>query len=664
MKKLLIFILIVAAAAGAYFYFSDDSEYVPDVAIEAGANEQGHTAPTQQTAKTNLALLQALPFADRGDFDLAQQGLIAAPEALVIKNIKGEIIWDLTQYAFTQNDAPATANPSLWRQTQLNTMAGLFQVAEGIYQIRGFDLANMTLIQGGSGWIVVDPLTAQETAAAALAFAHEHLGEQPVSAILFTHSHIDHFGGVDGVLPTDRKIPIIAPKGFMDEATSENVMAGVAMQRRAGYMYGRDLARNERGHIGTGLGQEPPFKGTIGIAQPTQIVEHTGQTLNIDGVDFEFQYTPASEAPAEFTFYLPKQQAFCGAEVISRNLHNVYTLRGAKVRDALLWSDYIHEALNLFGNRTAVYFGSHHWPLWGQDNIQTFMKRQRDTYKYIHDQSLRLANLGYTPKEIAEQVKLPESLQGTFYNRDYYGTVSHNSKAVYQWYFGWYDANPANLNPLPPSDAGAKYLEFMGGADAVVDKAQTSFDAGDYRWVAEVLNHVVMAEPNHAPARALLAKTYDQLGYVAESGPWRDVYLSAAYELRHGRSEQKVNMNNAINLLSAIPLDKFFDAMAARLNGPDADGEDLAVNFIFTDLDQGYHLWIENAVLHHEPYTDQTANATLRLTHSLFIEMAVNDAGASALMSDDLDIEGSSIDLISFFGLLDKPDGRFGIVTP
>jgi alkyl sulfatase BDS1-like metallo-beta-lactamase superfamily hydrolase len=370
--------------------------------------------------------------------------------------------------------------------------------------------------------------------------------------------------------------------------------------------------------VDTGLGKAPA-NGTIGIVAPTELVERTGQELTVDGVRFVFQIASGSEAPAELTFYLPERKAFCGAEVVSHNLHNLYTLRGAKVRDALKWSGYITEMLGLFGD-AEVYFGSHHWPVWGNARVRAFLESQRDTYKYLHDQTVRLALQGLTSREIAEQVELPEALRKTFSSRDYYGTVRHNVKAVYQFYFGWYDGNPANLDPLPPADAAEKYVEFMGGADEVLRKAQASFDQGEYRWTAEVLNHLVFADPDNAAAKALLARAYDQLGYQAESGPWRDSYLSGAYELRHGAPEQGLDLASALELLRHTPVPRFLDAMAVRLNGPDAEGKDMTINLVFTDLGESYVLSLKNAVLHHHAGPpDPGANATLKLTQELYL---------------------------------------------
>ncbi len=631
------------------------------------ADEQGHTAPTPETIQANAAVLGDLPFHDQQDFNDARRGFIAGENPLVVKN-EAEVVFDQKAYAFIQGPAPASVNPSLWRQAQLNNIHGLFEVTEGIYQLRGFDLANLTLIQGNTGWIVVDPLTTRETAAQALALARRHLGDRSVSAVIFTHSHVDHFGGVLGILTpeetTARHVRIIAPKGFMLEATSENILAGPTMIRRADYMYGRELARSVRGHVDSGLGKQPAM-GKVGILNPTDLVDGTPQEMIIDGVTFIFQSVPESEAPAEFTFYLPEKKAFCGAEMVSRQMHNLYTLRGAKVRNALAWSNYIDEALQLFG-RAEIYFGTHHWPIWGNERIVTFLKQQRDTYKFIHDQTLRLAHSGYTPLEIADQLQMPASLRGVFSSREYYGTLRHNARAVYQYYYGWFDGNPANLNPLPPVEAAQRYIEYMGGAEAVLSKARASFEKGDYRWVAEIVNKLVFADPANTAARALLASTYDQLGYQSESGPWRDVYLTGAFELRHGGPENGFDLSRSRELLKQAPLERFFDAMATRLNGPKADGVQMTVNFIFTDLAETHVLNIENAVLHHRKGApDPQADASVKLTHDLYLDMALGSVKIKdALFSDSLSLDGNIIDLVRFFALFDKPEKTFAIVTP
>ena len=636
--------------------------YAPD------ADSNGHTAPTAATVAANAAVLEALDFSNEQDFEDANRGLIASDPGLQVYSPSGELVWDLPANEFIKGEAPGSVNPSLWRQARLNNIHGLFEVTQGIYQLRGYDLSNMTIIEGKTGWIIVDPLTARETASAALAFALKHLDERPIVAMIFTHSHIDHFGGVLGVLASGQvhveNIRIIAPQGFMEEATSENIIAGTAMSRRAMLMYGKNLARSERGHVDSGLGISPAF-GTFGLLEPTEIIDHTPQTLEIDGIEFVFQNAPGSEAPAELTFYLPHAKAFNGAEVTSHNMHNLYTLRGAKVRDALRWSNYIDESIELFGD-AEVYLASHHWPLWGNERIIEFLKVQRDTYKYLHDQTVRLFNQGLTADEIAEELELPASLQTTFHNRGYYGTTRHNARAVYQGYLGWYDGNPAHLNPHPPAQAAGRYVDLAGGADAMLHKAQAAYDSADYRWAAELLNHLVFAGPGNSNAKSLLAATYDQLGYQAESGPWRDVYLTAAYELRNGPPEEGFNVAAMKDVLRQTPVRRFFDSMAARLNGPDSEGVELRVNFVFTDLGESYLLDISNAVLHHWPSNPDTeANATLNLTHGMFIQMLTGKAGLKdMLLSDELDLEGSKLDLVKFFSLFDKPQGRFNIVTP
>ena len=665
MRQLIPTMLILALALGACSPKKQAPRFAganlpPDVA--------GNTAPTEQTAALNASVAEALPLSDPQDFEDAKRGLIASDVNLRVEGAEGTVIWDMPAYSFVDGEAPASVNPSLWRQARLNNIHGLFEVTKGVYQLRGYDLANMSLIEGKTGWIVVDPLTAEQTARAAIAFARAHLGDKPVSAVIFTHSHIDHFGGVLGVLTPEeaeeRKVPIIAPELFIDEATSENIVAGVTMSRRALYMFGLRLPRTERGHVGSGLGKGPAH-GTFGILRPTETISETTTELTIDGVKFVFQNAPGSEAPSELTFYLPDLKTFCGAEVVSHNMHNLYTLRGAKVRDALKWSGYIDEVIALFGD-AEVYFGSHHWPVWGNERIIGFLQKQRDTYKYINDQTLRLALHGYTPREIAEQLKLPESLRTSFPNRGYYGTLKHNAKAVYQRYFGWYDGNPANLDPLPPTEAGAKYVELAGGAANLLKGAQAAYDEGDYRWVAEVVNHLVFADPDNREARELLARAYDQLGYQAESGPWRDVYLTGAFELRHGGPDEGIDLASAMDMLKQAPPERFLDAMAARLNGPEAEGKEMVVNLVFSDLGTSHVLELKNSVLrHYKRDPDPDANVTLRITHDLYLQMATGRVGIKdTVFTDDLKVEGSRIDLVRFFRLFDKPDGTFNIVVP
>jgi alkyl sulfatase BDS1-like metallo-beta-lactamase superfamily hydrolase len=638
------------------------------VEVDSSADEQGHSAPTTFTITANRAVSKSLPLADQQDFEDATRGFIGSDAQVVARNREGELVWNLPAYDFIEGDAPDSVNPSLWRQASLNNIAGLFKVTDRVYQVRGYDLANMSIIEGETGWIIVDPLTARETSTAALALAREHLGDKPVVAVIFTHSHIDHFGGIFGVISEEQyaqgKVRVIAPEGFMEEATSENIIAGIAMNRRALLMYGKNLARSERGHVGSGLGKSPAF-GSIGIIEPTEIINATPQVKVIDGLEFVFQNAPSSEAPAELTFSLPQLGAYCGAEIATKTMHNLYTLRGTKIRDALKWSGYINEMIDL-SRGAGVYFASHHWPVWGGDHIRAYLEQQRDTYKYMHDQTVRMFNAGMTSREIAEEIALPQSLQNGFSTRGYYGTLRHNSKAVYQGYLGWYDANPANLNSLPPEEAAVRYVELAGGADALLQKAGAAYDKGEYRWAAELLNHLVFADADNGRAKGLLANTYDQLGYQAESAPWRDVYLAAAFELRHGAPDQAIDMALLVDMLKRTPVDLFFQSMSVRLNGPKADGVERSVAINFSDLGTSYLLQIKNSVMHYtQTSAPVTTDATLTLSHGLFVRMLTGDVGLrETLTSDDLDVDGSVVDLLRFFSLFDAPDGLFNIVTP
>ena len=621
---------------------------------------------TSETLKVNAQFANELQLDDPQAFEEAKRGLIARPEGQIL-GANGGVLIDFDAFKFVAGPAPETVNPSLWRQAILNAQIGLFKVTEGVYQLRGFDIANITLIEGQTGWIVVDALTARETAAAAMAFARKHLGNKPVTAMVFTHSHVDHFGGALGVASAqevaERKIPVIASEGFMEEATSENILVGTAMARRSMYQFGKNLDRSAKGLVDTGLGKNLAY-GSVGILAPTQLIQQPTQALTLDGVRFIFHNVPGAEAPAELSFSLPDKKVYGGAENLSQTMHNLLPVRGAKVRDALRWSTYMQEALDQMAD-AEVYVGQHNWPIWGKARITEFITQHRDVYKYIHDQTVRLANAGFTPREIADKIKLPPSLSRYPGSRGYYGDLRHNVKAVYQFYLGAYDGNPANLNPLPPQASAQKYLELMGGVDKTVAAAQAAYDKGDYRWAAELLNHAVFGAPDHKPAKALLARTYDQMGYMAEAATWRNSYLTAAAELRQGTPTQGVDRSNLVDMLTQTPIERFLEAMAASLNGPAAEGKNLKINLVFSDKKASYVLWIENAVLHFKksaPAPD--AQATLTLTHPLFVKMMTGTAGVKdTLLSDDLQIGGSKIDLIRFMSLLDKAPGNFAIVT-
>jgi alkyl sulfatase BDS1-like metallo-beta-lactamase superfamily hydrolase len=631
----------------------------------------GESKPaTDPTRSANTRVLEQLPFGDRQSFEDAARGFIATLDPLTIhREGSARPVYDLSGVGFLDGPAPDTVNPSLWRQAQLNAQHhGLFEVTDGLYQVRSFDIANMTLIRGESGWVVVDPLTSTEASRAALALANDHLGERPVVAVIYTHSHVDHFGGALGVVDPDDalagRVQVVAPEHFVDEALSENVLAGNAMGRRATYMYGNLLPPSPTGFVSTGLGAALSM-GSTGFVPPNDIVRETGETRTLDGIEFEFQMTPGTEAPAEFVFYLPQFKALCMSEITSHHLHNVYTLRGAQVRDALAWSAQIQESIELFGDRLEIQFACHHWPTWGREAALKYLKSQRDLYKYIHDQTLRLANHGLTKEEIAEQIELPASLGQRFYNRGYYGSLHHDVCAVYVKYLGHFDGNPGTLHRHPPAAAGRRYVEFMGGPEAVLEKAAESFAEGDYRWVAEVVGHVVMSDPDNAAARTLLADALEQLGYQAESAVWRNFYLSGALELRRDQRTE-TTFRASEGMVRGIPLDNVFKAMAVRLNGPAAEGVSLSLNLKFQDVDRPYVLAIENSVLHGFADAERAEpTATLTMTSLDFKRLMFGLIdGPTLIEQGKLEIDGDAMALVQLAGLFDQFERRFPIVTP
>ena len=609
--------------------------------------------------------LALLPFDDRSDFDDARRGQLAPPSDGVVRGTDGRMVWDLDAYAFLlDEDCPATANPSLWRQAQLNAIAGLFEVVPGVYQVRGVDLSNMTLVEGEGGVLVIDPLISVETAEAALALYRQHRGERPVAGVLYTHSHVDHFGGVRGVIGDSDEVPVIAPAGFLDHAVSENVYAGPAMTRRAAYMYGNLLDPGPTGQLGTGLGLATST-GRVSLVAPTVDITETGQELTVDGIRMEFQLTPGTEAPAEMNFLLVDHRALCAAENATHNLHNVVTLRGALVRDARAWSRYLDEAVDRFGDRLDVVFAQHHWPRWGRERALDLLEKQRDLYGYLHDQTLRLLNQGYTAAEIAERIELPPSLAREWHCRGYYGSVSHNVKAVYQRYLGWFDGNPAHLWPHPPEEAARRYVDFMGGADEVLRKAEASLADGDLRWVAEVTSHVVFADPANTTARELLARAFDQLGYGSENATWRNFFLSGALELRGGVVRSADRAASA-DLLGALSVEHVFDSLAVRVDGPKAADLSLTVAWHFTEPEGRYLMRLSNGVLSHRPGREgDEADATIRLARSALDDLLTNRVALDELLtSGRLVLEGDVAALGSLFGVLDHPDPGFAIVTP
>ena len=620
------------------------------------------------TARANAAVLADLPFADTTDEANARRGLIAEATGTVTAD-DGRVVWDFDRWGFLDGDAPDTANPSLWRQGRLNAIAGVFEVADGICQARGFDLSVASFIRGASGWIVVDPLISVETMRAAMAMVREHVADLPVAAVIYTHSHVDHFGGVRAIVTDEEvasgRIRIVAPIGFLEESVSENVMLGNAMSRRASYMYGNLAGWGPAQGIGAGLGQLTS-SGTVTLIPPTDIVSETGQEMAIDGVRFVFQHTPGAEAPAELCFFLPERRALCMSEIATHTLHNVYTLRGAKIRDALAWSRHVDDAIHLFGAEADVVFSSHHWPTWGNADVLAFLRGQRDLYRYIHDETLRLANHGYGPVEIAEMIELPDGIARSFANRGYYGSVSHDVKAVYVYYLGFFDGNPAHLHELPPAEAARRRVEYMGGADAVLARARADFERGDYRWVAQVVNDVVFADPTNVAARELQADTLEQLGYATENGTWRDFYLTGAKELRDGVMHGPAASTGSADLIRAMSIEQFLQYLAVRLNGPKAAAARWHFDLVFTDLDERYLLEVGNGVLNATKGASAAQpTATVTLTRPALDAVILGQATFESLAADgSLRIDGDAAAFADFLRLLDTFEFWFDIVTP
>ncbi len=610
---------------------------------------------------------------DPADFDRASRGLVAQHATGVIEGAWGPA-WDVSKYDFIEQGAPNpdTVHPSLWRQAQLNAIHGLFEVAPGMWQARGYDISNITFIEGATGWIVIDPLTVEGCARDCLALANEHLGERPVTAVIYTHSHTDHFGGVLGVTSPEAVAAgdcrIIAPEHFLREAISENVIAGFAMARRAIYQFGPLLPPGAQGHVDCGLGKAIPLSPP-GLLAPTEEITHTGEELVVDGVRIVFQLTPEAEAPAEMNFFFPDRVDggagwLCMAENCTHNMHNLVPIRGAQVRDALKWSKYIGEAIDLFADRADLMFASHHWPRWGSDDVRGFLTRQRDMYRYIHDQTMRLANHGETPLEIAEQIELPPELSHECHTTGYYGHLAHNVKAVYQRYLSWYDGNPANLWKLPPSEVGQRYVELAGGSDALLSAARTSFERGDYRWVAELVNHLVFADPSNGEARDLQADALEQLGFQCESATFRNAYLTGAQELRQGHPPRNPAMRRGY--LDAMTIEQLLDAMSVRLRAEDVGGVDVAVNLVVEDADdRDWKLILSNRALQGSPGAAANGAATLTLPREALVELAAGEIDADQLSADErVGLDGDAAAVHAVFGHLDTFLSMFPIVEP
>ena len=621
------------------------------------------------TKAANQAVREYLPFEDQTDFENAGRGFIATLESGRITGEGGATVYDMKQYEFLEKGDPTTVNPSLWRQSRLNAMDGLFKVIDGIYQVRAFDLANITFIRGKKGWIVVDPLTANETAKAAYDLLQKHVEKAPITAVIYTHSHLDHFAGVKGLVSTEQvekgEVMLIGPEHFFIESVNENLMAGNQMGRRASYMYGNVLPKSPEGTVGSGLGVTTAA-GTVTIIEPTTDINKTPQRLIVDGVEMVFMHTPGAEAPAELMFWMPEKKAFCQAEEINHTLHNLYTLRGAQVRNGLKWSKYIHETIEMFGDEVEVSFGSHHWPTWGNQEIVDYWKKQRDLYRYVHDEVLRLANHGYTLLEVGEMVELPDSLGQSFANRGYYGSVNHNAKAQYQLYFGFFTGNPADLHPLPPEAAGKKFVEYMGGAGAVIKKARADYERGEYRWAATALNHVVFADPENKKAKDLLAQTYEQMGYQAESGPWRNFYLSGAKELRDGVVKTATPNTGSPDIVRNLGLETYLDYLAVRLNHPKAAGRDMTFNITLPDVGEKFVISVENGVMN---YTlgkhAKKPDAAVTLDRAVLDDINLGQTSFDQAVADGkAKITGNSAKFDEFVTLLDRFEFWFNIVTP
>ncbi len=625
--------------------------------------------PSAQTIASNAAVLKQLPFSDRTDFESISKGLIA-PFKGQIKDASGKVIWDVQAYDFLAKDqAPESVNPSLWRLAQLNAHAGLFEVSPKLYQVRGLDLANMTIIEGDDGLIIIDPLTMAETAKAALDLYYANRPHKPVVAVIYSHTHVDHFGGVRGVIDEADvkagKVKVFAPAGFMEHVMSENVMAGNAMSRRAQYQFGSLLPRGENGQVDAGLGKSSPTGGTVTLIPPTDLIAKELETRTIAGIQFEFQLTPGTEAPAEMNMYLPELKALCMAENATQMMHNVLTPRGAQVRDAKAWSQYLDDSLARYGDKADVLFAQHNWPTWGGERIRTFLADQRDMYAFLNDRTLHLLNQGLTPQEIADTItKLPGSLDQKWYTRGYYGSLSFNTRAVYQRYMGFYDGNPANLNPLPPVDTAKRTVEAMGGGAAVLDKMRKAMASGDYRWAAQLGNQLLFAEPDNAEAHKAQAETLEQLGYQSENATWRNMYLTGAMELRNGVPPH-AGTSVSVDMVRAMSPEMFFDYLAVRLDSDKAVNHDLTLNWTFDDLQKDFNLTLRNGVLTHRAGLNPAADASVSLSKDTLEKISLKQLDFPTAMQKGLiKLQGNGKKLGELMGSLDTFGPQFNIVTP
>lgn len=626
-------------------------------------------AASPQTTASNAAVLKQLPFTDRTDYESVTKGLIA-PFKGQVKDAAGKVIWDIQAYDFLAKDqAPESVNPSLWRLAQLSAHAGLFEVSPRLYQVRGLDLANMTIIEGDDGLIIIDPLTMAETAKAALDLYYQNRPHKPVVAVIYSHTHVDHFGGVRGVIDEADvkagKVKVFAPAGFMEHVMSENVYAGNAMSRRAQFQFGSLLPRGEKGQVDAGLGKSTPSGGTVTLIPPTDLIDKELETRTIAGLEVEFQLTPGTEAPAEMNLYLPQLRALCMAENATQMMHNILTPRGAQVRDAKAWAEYLDGSLARYGDKSDVLFAQHNWPTWGGERIRTFLADQRDMYAFLNDRTLHLLNQGLTPLEIADSIKkLPGSLDQKWYTRGYYGSLSFNTRAVYQRYMGFYDGNPANLNPLPPVETAKYTVEAMGGEAAVLEKMRAAMTKGEYRWAAQLGNQLLFANPDNGDARKAQAEALEQMGYQSENATWRNMYLTGAMELRNGVPPH-AGTSVSVDMVRAMSPQMFFDFLAVRLDSEKAAGHDLTLNWTFEDLNKDFNLTLRNGVLTHRTGLNAQADAGVTMSKATLEQISLKQLDIpTAIQKGLIKLQGNGKKLGELMTSLDTFAPQFNIVTP